>query len=118
LIELIYNNEVLQNIFCEKFNFNPIGNVICLNWFPKTLKEHLTLDACINNLRFTLAIINDIKTSKGMTKNKYWMWPSNSKYSDDCFPDPQKYLIGFYYSNKAAYVIPNQQTETTSETIK
>ena len=45
LIEMMFNNEVLQNIFCEKFNFNPIGNIICLNWFPKVLKENLTLDA-------------------------------------------------------------------------
>ena len=45
LLELIYNNEVLQNIFCEKFNFNPIGSIICLNWFPKVIKENITLDA-------------------------------------------------------------------------
>ena len=44
LIELINNNEVLQNIFCEKFSFNPIGSIIILNWFPKILKENLNLD--------------------------------------------------------------------------
>jgi hypothetical protein len=31
---------------------------------------------------------------------KYWMWPPNQKYSDENIPDPQKYLIGFYYANK------------------
>jgi hypothetical protein len=46
LIELLNNNEVLQNIFCEKFNFNPIGNIICLNWFPKVLKDYLNMDGC------------------------------------------------------------------------
>ena len=33
LFNLLGNNEILQNIFCEKFEFNLIGNVICLNWF-------------------------------------------------------------------------------------
>lgn len=47
LIELIYNNEVLQNIFCEKFNFNPIGSAIVLNWFPTILKDNLNLDGSI-----------------------------------------------------------------------
>jgi len=111
LIELLNNNEVLQNIFCEKFNFNPIGNIICLNWFPKILKENLNMDG---------SIINDIKSSKYQSKSKFWIWPYNPKYNDEIFPDPQKYLIGFYYSNKAAYVIPNNTVENvqTKETIK
>jgi len=25
------------------------------------------------------------------------MWPYNNNYTDDEFPDPQKYLLGFYY---------------------
>jgi len=44
LNEVLFNNEVLQNIFCEKFGFNPIGNIICLNWMPKYLKEHIQIN--------------------------------------------------------------------------
>ena len=29
------------------------------------------------------------------------MWPINLKYNDEVYPDPQKYLIGFIYSNKS-----------------
>jgi hypothetical protein len=50
MIEILYNNEILQNIFCEKFNFNPIGNAICLNWFPKILKENVNIDASKINI--------------------------------------------------------------------
>lgn len=91
LIELLYNNEVLQNIFCEKFNFNPIGNVICINWLPKYLKENLTIDE---------KIINELKNTSRDGRRRYWMWPDNSSYTDDNFPDPQKYFVGFYYANK------------------
>lgn len=99
LIELLYNNEVLQNIFCEKFNFNPVGNVICINWLPKYLKENIKIDE---------KVINEIKNSNINTgKNKFWMWPNNSKYNDDNIPDPQKYLLGFYYSNKNVNLIYN-----------
>ncbi len=92
MIELLYNNEVLQNIFCEKFNFNPIGNVICFNWLPKTLKENVKIDE---------KMIFEIKNSSNVIgKGKYWMWPVNLKYDNDTIPDPQKYLIGFYYANK------------------
>ena len=92
MIDLIYNNEILQNIFCEKFNFNPIGSVICINWIPKYFKESVTLDE---------SIMIDIKNSFNNTKvNKYWMYPENKDYNDETLPDPQKYLIGFYYSTK------------------
>jgi hypothetical protein len=92
MIDLISNNEILQNIFCEKFNFNPIGNVICINWVPKFFKEIITIDE---------GLLVDIKNSFNVPKsNKYWMYPMNSSYNDDNFPDPQKYLIGFYYSSK------------------
>jgi hypothetical protein len=91
LLEMLYNNELLQNIFCEKFNFNPIGNVICLNWLPKYLKENIKIDD---------KVINEIKNFNSTKGLKYWMWPENLKYSDDILPDPQKYLIGFYYANK------------------
>lgn len=92
IIDLLYNNEILQNIFCEKFNFNPIGSVICINWVPKYFKEIITIDE---------NVLIDIKNSFNAPKNnRYWIYPSNSSYTDDNFPDPQKYLIGFYYSCK------------------
>ena len=93
LLELLNANEVLQNIFCEKFGFNPIGNVICLNWLPKYLKENLKIDE---------KVLSEIKSSGNLSMKslKFWMWPNNTKYSDDNMPDPQKYLIGFYYANK------------------
>jgi hypothetical protein len=92
MIDLIYNNEILQNIFCEKFNFNPIGSVICINWVPKFFKETVNIDD---------TIMIDIKNSFNAAKiNRYWMYPENRDYNDDNFPDPQKYLIGFYYSSK------------------
>jgi len=25
------------------------------------------------------------------------MWPYNNSYNDEEYPDPQKYLVGFYY---------------------
>ncbi len=92
VLELLNNNEVLQNIFCEKFNFNPIGNVICLNWLPKYLKENVKIDE---------KLINEIRNSNPTKITKFWMWPENSKYNDDTIPDPMKYLIGFYYANKS-----------------
>lgn len=92
MIDLISNNEILQNIFCEKFNFNPIGSVICINWVPKFFKEIITIDE---------GLLIDIKNSFNTPKDKkYWMYPYNNTYDDDSFPDPQKYLIGFYYSSK------------------
>ena len=52
LILILHNNENLQNIFCEKYNFNPIGNVICLNWLPSIFKEKVNLDEnLINELK-------------------------------------------------------------------
>lgn len=92
MIDLIFNNEILQNIFCEKFNFNPIGSVICINWIPKVFKETINIDE---------SIMIDIKNSFNSPKlNRYWQYPTNQNYNDDQFPDPQKYLIGFYYSSK------------------
>jgi hypothetical protein len=95
IIEILYNNEVLQNIFCEKFNFNPIGNTICLNWLPKNIKD---------NIRINEKFINELKNSFIQTRSlKYWMWPENLKYTDDLVPDPMKYLIGFNYANKSVF---------------
>lgn len=93
LIDMIYGNEVLQNIFCEKFNFTPIGTVICVNWFPKHLKDVIKIDE---------KLILDIKASlNSPQKLRYWMYPFNSDYNDEVIPDPQKYLIGFYYTSNA-----------------
>ena len=41
LVMLLNKSEILQNIFCEKFNFNPIGNIIVMNWLPLELKNKL-----------------------------------------------------------------------------
>jgi hypothetical protein len=100
IIELLNNNEVLQNIFCEKFGFNPIGNVICLNWLPRTLKENIKIDE---------RVITEIKISinSSLREMKYWMWPGNNKYTDENIPDPQRYLIGFYYANKNVIYLNN-----------
>ena len=76
LINLLYNNEVLQNIFCEKYNFNPIGNVICINWLPSIFKEKITLDS-----NLILELKKSSTTSNSTTR--YWKWPNNPKYTDD-----------------------------------
>jgi hypothetical protein len=95
LILILYNNEVLQNIFCEKYNFNPIGNVICLNWLPSIFKEKVNLD---ENL------INELKKNANLgntnSNTKYWKFPNNKKYTDEIIPDPERYLLGFFYTNK------------------
>ena len=91
-IDLLHNNDVLQNIFCEKFNFNPVGNVICFNWMPKNIKE---------NLKFDSRVLENIKQSTNTNlRRQYWMWPDNIIYTDDNLPDPQKYLFGVFYGNK------------------
>ena len=58
---------------------------------PKYLKE---------NIQINESVINEIKNSYYPNKCKYWMWPYNSKYNEQNYPDPMKYLIGFYYANK------------------
>lgn len=94
IINVLYNNEVLQNIFCEKFNFNPIGNVICINWLPSVFKERITLDT---------NIILELKKCSNCSScsTKYWKWPNNQKYTDEIIPDPERYLVGFFYSSKS-----------------
>lgn len=111
LIDLLYNNEVLQNIFCEKYNFNPIGNVICLNWLPPIFKEKVTID--------TSLIIELKKSSSHCTmKTKYWKWPNNPKYTDDIIPDPERYLVGFFYSNKINITAKNEPSGTNYDIQK
>jgi hypothetical protein len=91
ILSLLGNNEVLQNIFCEKYDFNLIGNVICINWFPKVLKEIVSIDA---------KLICELKSSVNNVtmQNKFWIWPMNIKYTIDSLPDPNKYLIGIIHS--------------------
>jgi len=90
------NNDVLLNIFCEKFNFNPVGNVICLNWLPRLIKE---------NMKFDENILKEIKKSTNFsTTRKYWMWPDNTIYNDDHIPDPQKYMLGVFNGNKNVFL--------------
>ena len=94
IINLLYNNEVLQNIFCEKFNFNPIGTVICINWLPSIFKEKVNIDT---------ELILELKKYSNCSScsTKYWKWPNNSIYTDDIIPDPERYLVGFFYTTKS-----------------
>lgn len=109
LIELLNNNEVLQNIFCEKFNFNPIGSVICINWFPKVLRENIVF-----NQKLILEIKNSINVLNSK-RTKYWIWPANTKYTDEIFPDPVKYLIGFYFSSSKSNLKKEQESYNSEE---
>lgn len=108
--DLLYNNEVLQNIFCEKFNFNPIGNVICINWLPSVLKEKIAIDS---------KVIVDIKKCQNVTEKtyntRYWKWPENNKYTDEILPDPERYLLGFFFSHKTSFVFENKGDGLTEE---
>ena len=40
------------------------------------------------------------ETNINSNKSKYWMWPVNTKYNDNLIPDPDKYLLGFQFSNR------------------
>jgi len=69
------------------------------------------------NFIFILDVINEIKNSYYPNKCKYWMWPYNSKYNEQNYPDPMKYLIGFYYANKNVLkIINNNLTNTIIQT--
>ena len=51
-------------------------------------------------------LINELKRNSSMSniqnsQTKYWQWPNNSKYTDEILPDPERYLLGFFYSNKS-----------------
>ena len=100
LINILYKNEVLINIYCEKYGFNPVGNVICINWLPKVFDEKVSL---------TLEILQDIqKSSENFKQNtKYWKWPNNSKYTDTIVPDPHKYLLGFIHKENDIFMNSN-----------
>ena len=47
-------------------------------------------------------MINEVQSITNNKTNKYWIWPNNAIYNDDNYPDPNKYLIGFFYTNKFA----------------
>ena len=102
LINLLNNNSNLQNHFCELFNFTPITNVICINFLPKIFKEKIILNE---------DILYEIRKSQNIINPnlKYWMWPYNEKYTKDNFPDPEKYLIGFYLENKTQIFFPEKK---------
>ena len=90
LINILYKNDILVNIYCEKYGFNPVGNVICINWLPKVFEEKISL---------SLELLKDIQDSaENYEQNtKYWKWPNNNKYNDNIIPDPHKYLLGFVH---------------------
>ena len=90
LVNILYKNEILVNIYCEKYGFNPVGNVICINWLPKIFEDKIPL---------SLELLQDIQDSAENYKQntKYWKWPNNEKYNDNNIPDPNKYLLGFIH---------------------
>ena len=94
LVNLLKDNEILQNLFCEKYNFNPIGNVIVINWLPSELKNKFQLN------EHTLYEIKKTQNDNLDKKKTFWMWPPNPKYNKDNYPDPQKYLLGIYSANQ------------------
>ncbi len=97
LVNILYKNEVLVNIYCEKYGFNPVGNVICINWLPKIFEDRISL---------SLEILQDIQDSAENYKQntKYWKWPNNTKYTDSNLPDPHKYLLGFVHKDSEIFM--------------
>ena len=94
LVNLLKDSEILQNLFCEKYNFNPIGNVIVINWLPTELSNKFKLN------EHTLYEIKKTQNDNLDKKKAFWMWPRNDKYNKDNYPDPQKYLVGIYTANQ------------------
>ena len=108
LVNILYKNEVLLNIYCEKYGFNPVGNVICINWLPKVFEEKISL---------SLEILQDIQESAENFKQntKYWKWPNNSKYTDSNLPDPNKYLLGFVHKENDNFLNNNSSKRSAGE---
>ena len=102
LINILYKNDILVNIYCEKYGFNPVGNVICINWLPKIFEEKISL---------SMELLQDIQDSAENYKQntKYWKWPNNEKYNDNNIPDPHKYLLGFIH--KESENVINDESE-------
>ena len=94
LVNLFSGSEILQNLFCEKYNFNPIGNVIVINWLPAELKNKFKLN------EHTLYEIKKTQNDNLKGDKAFWQWPPNPKYNKDNYPDPQKYLLGIYTANQ------------------
>ena len=107
LVNILYKNEVLVNIYCEKYGFNPVGNVICINWLPKVFEDKISL---------SLEVLQDIQDSADNYKQntRYWKWPNNSKYTDSNLPDPHKYLLGFIHKDNEIFM-NNKQNSTGGE---
>ena len=111
LQNILYKNEILMNIYCEKYGFNPVGNVICINWLPKIFEEKISL---------SLEILQDIQDSAENYKQstKYWKWPNNEKYNDNNIPDPNKYLLGFFHKENENIIIEgNNDTNNTERKL-
>ena len=111
LQNILYKNEILMNIYCEKYGFNPVGNVICINWLPKIFEEKISL---------SLEILQDIQDSAENYKQstKYWKWPNNEKYNDNNIPDPNKYLLGFFHKENENVIIDgNSDTNNTERKL-
>ena len=107
LVNILYKNEVLVNIYCEKYGFNPVGNVICINWLPKVFEDKISL---------SLEVLQDIQDSADNCKQntRYWKWPNNSKYTDNNLPDPHKYLLGFIHKDNEIFM-NNKQSSSGGE---
>jgi hypothetical protein len=107
LVNILYKNEVLVNIYCEKYGFNPVGNVICINWLPKVFEDKISL---------SLEVLQDIQDSADNYKpnTRYWKWPNNSKYTDSNLPDPHKYLLGFIHKDNEIFM-NNKQNSSGGE---
>ena len=108
LINILYKNEILVNIYCEKYGFNPVGNVICINWLPKIFEEKISL---------SLELLQDIQDSAENYKQntKYWKWPNNSKYNDNNIPDPNKYLLGFIHKEGENVISDDNDKKVNNE---
>ena len=110
LINILYKNDILVNIYCEKYGFNPVGNVICINWLPKIFEEKISL---------TLELLQDIQDSAEHYKQntKYWKWPNNDKYNDNNIPDPHKYLLGFVHKENENVLNDDNEKKQNNERI-
>ena len=108
LINILYKNDILVNIYCEKYGFNPLGNVICINWLPKIFEEKISL---------SLELLQDIQDSAEHYKQntKYWKWPNNEKYNDNNIPDPHKYLLGFVHKESENILNDDSGKKQSSE---
>ena len=110
LINILYKNDILVNIYCEKYGFNPVGNVICINWLPKIFEEKISL---------TLELLQDIQDSAEHYKQntKYWKWPNSDKYNDNNIPDPHKYLLGFVHKENENVLNDDNEKKPNNERI-